>query len=96
MVGGDVYSPVSHHLLAMTYMYEADRAFGIELTRKVIQEWAVRWGSMWDGTNSWFVNINEDNWRERAGPDYDMKMNLWGAPAVLAGPGLRAPCKPGG
>ena len=94
--GTYAFHPITHYMLGMTYLYEGNRAFGLELIRKVIHEWAIRWGQMWDGTNVWYANVNEDNLPTFTGPDYYLKMNLWGAPAALAGEDIAGTSRPGG
>jgi len=78
-------------MLGMTYMYEGEKEFGLELCRRC---WAniVQNGMAWDQPNI----IRGDTGERVYGGDYYQNMMLWTLPAALAGQDLSGPCAPGG
>ncbi|HIQ04375.1 MAG TPA: hypothetical protein EYH31_01620, partial [Anaerolineae bacterium] len=78
-------------MLGMTYMYEGEKEFGLELCRRC---WAniVQNGMAWDQPNI----IRGDTGERVYGGDYYQNMMLWAIPAALIGRDLSGPCAPGG
>jgi uncharacterized protein (DUF608 family) len=79
-------------ILAMNYMYEGDREFGIELARRSLENVVCKQRHPWDQPN----NIRGDTGERIFGTDYYQNMMLWALPAALEGKDLRALCAPGG
>ena len=79
-------------ILAMNYMYEGDREFGIELARRSLENIVCKQRHPWDQPN----NIRGDTGERIFGTDYYQNMMLWALPAALEGKDLRALCAPGG
>jgi hypothetical protein len=79
---------------ALTFVYEGQREFGLELLHKYCKLNACQWGYMWDGpcSRSGF----EDNGEVTYGWDYWFDACIWAAPAALANQDLSGPCKAGG
>jgi uncharacterized protein (DUF608 family) len=95
-VGG--YGPFSYFtpelfMLAMTYIYEGQRDYGLYLLRRCLEN-VVRWGYMWDYLN--MTRGDVDSGQRGFGADYYQNMMLWALPAALAGQDLSNPCQPGG
>ena len=79
------------YMLAMTYMYEGQREFGLELARRCVQA-LVDNGSEWNQPNI----MRGDNGLEIFGSHYDQNLMLWAVPAAAEGKDLTAFCAPGG
>ena len=88
--GSHGVAPVGTFMLAMTWMYEGEREFGIDLARRTVKEVISR-GWYWD----WPVCIDSAD-GPRYGFDYYQLMILWSLPAAFAGEDLAGPCRPGG
>jgi uncharacterized protein (DUF608 family) len=88
--GNEGVHPPSVFMLAMVYMYEGQREWGIELARRSVAE-IVRRGWYWD----WPVAF-DTGWGPRVGFDYYQNLMLWALPAALQGQDLTGPCQPGG
>jgi len=88
------YFPPEALMLAMTYMYNGEREFGIELARKVWHNLVCVQGYTWDLPN--IMRGDVDTGERTFGNDYYQDMMLWSLPAALAGEDLSAPVKPGG
>ena len=79
-------------LLGMTYIYNGEREFGLELPRRHWENLCIRQGHTWDLPNM----VDGDSGRRLFGTDYYQDMMLWALPAALEGQDLRASCAPGG
>jgi uncharacterized protein (DUF608 family) len=88
--GSEGVHPPSVFMLAMTYMYEGQREFGIELARRTVAE-VVRRGWYWD----WAVALDTAD-GPRAQCDPYQNLMLWGLPAAIQGKDLAGPCRNGG
>jgi hypothetical protein len=77
-------------MLGMTYMYEGQSEFGLELIRRCLSE-VLRRGWVWD-----FPVALDPAGLPRVGCDYYQNLMLWSVPAALAGGDLTGPCQPGG
>ena len=91
------YFPPELLMLAMTYMYEGDREFGIDLAKRCWENIVCRQRYTWDMPN---VMRGDQDTGERGfyngGHDYYQNMILWHLPAALAGQDLGGPAKPNG
>jgi uncharacterized protein (DUF608 family) len=88
------YCPFAVVFIAMTYMYEGHKDFGMDILRRVLEIEFVKYGYAWEG-----IQVNSgsaDDSRASYGTDYYMKLNLWAVPAAMDGKNMSAPCKPGG
>jgi uncharacterized protein (DUF608 family) len=84
--------PAEVLVLAMTYAYAGQKAFGLDLARRHWETIALRQGHAWD-----LPNIVRGDTGERVyGTDYYQDMMLWALPAAIAGQDLKASCAPGG
>ena len=90
--GPDAYFTPELFMLAMTYMYEGDRDFGLELTRRCIHSLTFNTGSMWNQPNI----LRADNGDRLFGSHYVQNMMLWAMPAALEGKGIAEFCRAGG
>jgi uncharacterized protein (DUF608 family) len=79
-------------VLAMTYVYAGQEAFGLDLARRHWETIALRQGHAWD-----LPNIVRGDTGERVyGTDYYQDMMLWALPAALAGQTVADARRPGG
>jgi len=88
------YFPPEALMLAMTYMYNGKREFGLELARKVWHNLVCLQGYTWDMPN--IMRGDVDTGERTFGNDYYQDMMLWSLPAALEGKDLGAPTKRGG
>ena len=88
------YFPPELMMLAMTYMYEGQREFGLELLRRCMENIVCEWGYTWDAPN--FMRGDKDTGERTFGADYYQNMMLWFVPAALAGEDMTGPLKEGG
>jgi uncharacterized protein (DUF608 family) len=88
------YFPPELFMLAMTYMYEGQRDFGMELLYKCMHNIVCRWGYTWDMLNTTRGDV--DTGQRTFGADYYQDMMLWGVPAAATGQDLAGTCEPGG
>ena len=79
-------------MLAMTYMYEGERQFGLELARRGLEAITLVSDSEWDQPNI----IKGDTGERLFGTDYGQNMLLWALPAAAEDKDLTAFCTPGG
>jgi len=79
---------------ALSFIYEGQREFGLEMLRKYCENNACRWGYVWDGPCS--HSAFEDDGEATYGWDYWFNACIWAAPAALANQDLSGPCKAGG
>jgi uncharacterized protein (DUF608 family) len=84
------YFPPELMMLAMTYMYEGKREFGLELLHKCLNN-LMRWGYVWDGVNT--TRGDMDTGQRAFGADYYQDMMLWAVPAALDNSPLEGPCR---
>lgn len=96
-VGG--YGPYSYFppelmMLAMNYMYEGHKDYGVELLRKCLDNYVCDWGYAWDAGN--IIRGDVDTGQRHFGADYYQNLMLWSVPAALSGQDLTGPCLPGG
>jgi len=88
------YFPPEALMLAMNYMYEGRREFGLELARKVWHNIVCARGYAWDMPN--IMRGDADTGERTYGSDYYQDMMLWSLPAAIEGKDFGAPARPGG
>lgn len=88
------YFPPEVVMLAMTYIYNGQREFGIELARKCWENIVCSWRYTWDAPN--IMRGDKDTGERVYGHDYYQDMMLWALPAALAGEPMHGLMKPGG
>jgi uncharacterized protein (DUF608 family) len=88
------YFPPEALMLAMNYMYEDQKDFGLELARKVWHNLVCSHGYTWDMPN--IMRGDADTGERTYGNDYYQDMMLWSLPAALEGKDFGAPMQPGG
>jgi len=93
------YGPYGQHgfllpMLAMTYMYEGERDFGLELLYRLFENLICKRGYIWDFPNA--LRGDKDTGEVVYGHDYYTNMVIWMLPAAMEGKDLRAPTLPGG
>jgi uncharacterized protein (DUF608 family) len=88
------YFPPEALMLAMTFMYEGQKEFGLELARKVWHNLFCLQGYTWDMPN--IMRGDVDTGERTFGNDYYQDMMLWSLPAAIEGADFGAPAKPGG
>jgi len=88
------YFPPEALMLAMTYMYNGQPEFGIELARRVWHNLVCLQGYTWDMPN--IMRGDVDTGERTFGNDYYQDMMLWSLPAALRRQDLSAPVKSGG
>jgi uncharacterized protein (DUF608 family) len=90
------YLYTNHQVLwnAMTFIYEGQREFGLELMRKNLETSYLTWGYTWDGTNC--CSAGGDTGGVNYGWDYWFNWSIWNAPAALLNKDITALSKPGG
>ncbi len=79
---------------AITFIYEGQRGFGLELLRKNLELSYCKWGYMWDGTNC--CGAGGDTGEVNYGWDYWFNWSIWTAPSALANTDVAALRQPGG
>ncbi len=79
---------------AITFIYEGQREFGIDLLRKNLELSYCKWGYLWDGTNC--CSAGGDTGEVNYGWDYWFNWSVWVAPAALLNTDITALVKPGG
>ncbi len=88
------YFPPEALMLAMTYMYNNQREFGLELAGRVWQNIVCTQGYTWDMPN--IMRGDVDTGERTFGNDYYQDMMLWSMPAAVTGDDFGAPTRPGG
>jgi uncharacterized protein (DUF608 family) len=80
-------------MLAMNYMYEGEREFGLDLAGRAWENLVLKWGDAWNLPNYVIgsADTGEGQW-----PDYYQLMMLWSLPAALQGEDLASLLKDGG
>lgn len=92
--GSYSYFPPEALMLAMNFMYEGEKEFGMELARKVWHNIVCRQGYTWDLPN--IMRGDVDTGERTFGNDYYQDLMLWSLPAAWAGQTVEAPTQPGG
>jgi uncharacterized protein (DUF608 family) len=90
--GPYAYFPPELYMLAMTYMYEGERPFGLDLARRCLDAITVVSDSEWDQPNI----VKGDDGERLFGTHYGQNMMLWALPAAVEGKDISAFCAPGG
>ncbi|MGC8641439.1 MAG: GH116 family glycosyl hydrolase, partial [Isosphaeraceae bacterium] len=88
------YFPPEALMLAMNYMYEGEKEFGLELARKVWHNIECIQGYTWDMPN--IMRGDVDTGQRTYGNDYYQDMMLWSLPAAIERKDFGAPAKVGG
>jgi len=88
------YFPPEVLMLAMNYMYEGQRAFGIDLARRCWENITCKWRYTWDMPN--IMRGDKDTGERTYGHDYYQDMMLWALPAAMAGQPMNGPLASGG
>ncbi len=84
-------------MLAMNYMYEGQREFGIELSKRCWENILCKWRYTWDMPN--IIRGDQDTGERgfmNGGHDYYQDMMIWSLPAAIEQKDLSFPCKEGG
>ena len=94
LTGSYVYT--NHQVIwnAITFIYEGQRDFGLELLRKNLELSYLVWGYTWDGTNC--CSAGGDTGEVNYGWDYWFNWSIWTAPAALLNQDITALSRPGG
>lgn len=92
--GKYLYMYVQPMYIGMTYMYEGQKDFGLDLMRKTQDVYASKWGYTWDGANCF--SAKEDNGEMCYGWDYWFNWTIWSAVSAQKNQDVSGPCKPGG
>ena len=80
--------------MPLTFMYEGQKEFGLELLRKNLEISYCKWGYLWDGTCC--LSGAGDTGEVNYGWDYWFNWSIWTAPAALLNQDVSALSKPGG
>jgi len=88
------YFPPEVLMLAMNYMYEGQREFGLDLARRCWENIVCKWRYTWDMPN--IMRGDKDTGERTYGHDYYQDMMLWALPAAIAGQPMSGPMKSGG
>jgi uncharacterized protein (DUF608 family) len=92
--GEFVYTNFQVIFNAITFMYEGQKDFGLELLRKNLHLSYCDWGYTWDGTCS--CSAGGDTGEVNYGWDYWFNWSIWTAPAALLSKDITALSQPGG
>ena len=94
LTGEYVYT--NHQVIwnALTFIYEGQKNFGLELLRKNLALSYLTWGYMWDGPNC--CSAGGDTGEVNYGWDYWFNWSIWNAPAALLNKDITALTRPGG
>ena len=90
------YIYTNHQVIwnAITFIYEGQREFGLDLLRKNLEISYCKWGYLWDGTNC--CSAGGDTGEVNYGWDYWFNWSIWVAPAALHNTDVAALAQPGG
>jgi uncharacterized protein (DUF608 family) len=90
------YVYTNHQVIwnAITFIYEGQKDFGLELLRKNLELSYLTWGYTWDGTNC--CSAGGDTGEVNYGWDYWFNWSIWTAPAALLNKDITALSRPGG
>ncbi|MDE0185202.1 MAG: GH116 family glycosyl hydrolase [Candidatus Poribacteria bacterium] len=86
--GPTAYFTPELFMLAMTYMYEGDKDFGLELARRCIHNLTINTLSTWNLPNL----VRGDNGDRLFGAHYVQNLMLWALPAAMEGKDISAFC----
>jgi hypothetical protein len=94
LTGKYVYT--NHQVIwnALTFIYEGQKNFGMELLRKNLSVSYLTWGYTWDGPNC--CSAGGDTGEVNYGWDYWFNWSLWNAPAALVNGDITALTRPDG
>jgi uncharacterized protein (DUF608 family) len=87
------YFPPEVLMLAMNYMYEGQREFGLDLARRCWENLVCTWRYTWDMPN--IMRGDKDTGERVYGHDYYQDMMLWALPAAMEGKDMGKACAPG-
>ena len=87
------YTNAQVRKIAMAFMYENQRDYGLEMLKKNLALTNLKWGYIWDGPHA--SSQKADDGARSYGTDYYQNMVLWGAPAALAAEDIAGPLKKG-
>ena len=90
--GPTAYFTPELFMLAMTYMYEGDQEFGLELARRCTHNLTINTLSTWNLPNL----VRGDNGDRLFGAHYVQNLMLWALPAAMEGKDIAAFCAPNG
>ena len=76
-------------MLAMTYMYEGQKEFGVDLLYRCLENIHCQWGYAWDAPN--IMRGDRDTGERIFGAAYYQNMMLWFVPAALTGEDMSGP-----
>lgn len=79
-------------ILAMNYIYEGEKEFGLDLARRSIENIFCKQRHPWDQPN----RVNGETGKRVFGTDYYQNLMLWSLPSALADKDISGPCKQGG
>jgi uncharacterized protein (DUF608 family) len=90
------YLYTNHQVMwnALTFIYEGQKDFGLELLRKNLEINYLVWGYTWDGPNC--CSAGGDTGEVNYGWDYWFNWSIWNAPAALLNKDITALSQPGG
>jgi len=93
------YEPYGQHgfllpLIAMIYMYEGERDFGLELYRRLMEHVICKLGCTWEFPNQ--TRGDKETGEIVFGSDYYTNTVLWMLLAAMEGKDISGPTKPGG
>ena len=94
LTGSFTYVTFTTYNIALTFIYEGQKEFGMDLLRKCLEPYSCKWGYTWDSVN--VLSGGGDTGERSYGTDYNQNMSLWGAPAAIAGEDMTGPTQPGG
>lgn len=83
--------PAEVLVLAMTYIYDGNREFGLNLAKRHWETLVLGQGHGWDMPNI----VRGDTGERVYGTDYYQSMMLWALPAALEGQDIHEACAPG-
>jgi uncharacterized protein (DUF608 family) len=81
-------------MLGMTYMYQGEKEFGLEVARRSWHNLVCTRGYTWDQPN--IMRGDVDTGERNYGNDYYQNLMLWSMPAAIEGKDFGAPAKSGG
>ncbi len=87
------YFPPELMMLAMTYIYEGDKEFGLDLLYRSMKNISCDWGYTWDLPN--VIRGDLDTGQRQFGADYYQNMMLWFVPSALKHQDIKTSSKTG-
>ncbi|MFN8007339.1 MAG: GH116 family glycosyl hydrolase, partial [Terriglobia bacterium] len=90
--GPNAYFVPELYMLSMTYLYEGEKEFGLELARRCVYSLHIHNLLTWNQPNM----LRADTGDMLFGSHYVQNMMLWGVPAALEGKDIGSFCAPGG